>query len=91
MDIYAANYVFRKDTFSMVQLRVLEILEDMGQTEHWLFKQMNMQNFRHFQNIIENRTSSIRFDTLIKLSQILEVPVGELFKQSEHDEAYPKK
>ena len=67
----------------MIQLRVLEILKDKGQTEYWLFKQMDMSNYSHFQRIIENRTSSIRFDTLVKLSQILEVPVGELFKQSE--------
>ena len=64
----------------MIQLRVLEILEDMGKTKYWLFKQMNMPNYSHFQKIIENRTSSIRFETLIKLSQILEVPVGELFE-----------
>lgn len=68
----------------MVQLRVLEILEDKGKTKYWLFKQMDMSNYSHFQKIIENRTASIRFDTLIKLCQILEVPVGELFKQSEH-------
>lgn len=65
----------------MIQLRVLEILDEMGKTKYWLFNQMDMSNYNHFQKIIENRTSSIRFETLIKLSQILEVPVGELFEQ----------
>ena len=69
----------------MVQLRVLEILEDIGQTRYWLFKQMDMSNYSHFQKIIENKTSRIRFDTLVKLSQILKVPVGELFIQSDQD------
>ena len=75
----------------MVQLRVLEILENKGKTKYWLFKQMDMSNYSHFQKIIENQTSSIRFDTLIKLSQILEVPVGELFKQTERSEKFPEK
>lgn len=75
----------------MVQLRVLEILDDMGKTEHWLFKQMDMANYSHFQKIIENRTSSITFDTLVKFNRVLEVPVGELFKQSKHDETYTQK
>lgn len=70
----------------MVQLRVLEILEDKGKTKYWLFKQMGMSNYNHFKKIIEKQTSSIKFDTLIKLSQILEVPVGELFKQTEQFE-----
>ena len=75
----------------MVQLRVLEILEDKGKTKYWLFKQMGMSNYNHFKKIIENQTSSIKFDTLIKLSQILEVPVGELFKQSERSKDFPEK
>ncbi|MCH5249601.1 MAG: helix-turn-helix domain-containing protein [Lachnospiraceae bacterium] len=66
----------------MIQLRILEILEEQGQTKYWLFKQMNMSNYNSFQKLIENKTSSIRFDTLIKLSQILEVPVGKLFKHT---------
>lgn len=66
----------------MVQLRISEILDEMGKTRYWLFNQMDMSNYNHFEKIIENRTSSIRFETLIKLSQILEVPVGELFEQN---------
>lgn len=67
----------------MVRLRVLEILEEQGKTKYWLFKQINMSNYSHFQKMIEDRTSSIRFDTLIKLSETLKVPVGELFKQAD--------
>lgn len=49
--------------FCMIQLRVLEILENMGKTEYWLFKQMDMPNYSHFQKIINNKTSSIQQHT----------------------------
>ena len=63
----------------MVQLRVLEILDEQNRTKYWLYKQMGMSNYNHFLHIIENKTSSIKFETLAKLSQILKVPVGNLF------------
>ena len=44
-----------------------------------------MLSYRNFNNIINNETSSIRFETLDKLSRILEVPVGDLFKQVGED------
>ncbi|WP_455190873.1 helix-turn-helix domain-containing protein [Eubacterium ramulus] len=66
----------------MVELRVLEILEEQGKTRYWLNKRMDM-HYVSFKKMIENETASIRFDTLEKLSTILEVPVGELFKTVE--------
>lgn len=63
----------------MVRLRVLEILDEQDQTKYWLYKQMGMLNYNHFLHIIENETSSIKFETLAKLCQILDVPVEELF------------
>ncbi len=63
----------------MVRLRILEILEEQNHTKYWLFKRMDMLSYRNFQNIIENKTNSIRFETIDKLSSILDVPVGELF------------
>lgn len=70
----------------MVQLRILEILEEQGHTKYWLYKRMDMLSYRNFNNIINNETSSIRFETLDKLSRILEVPVGDLFKQAKEEE-----
>lgn len=63
----------------MVQLRIKEILKEQNHTKYWLFKQMNMPSYRNFQRIIDNDTTSIRFDILNRLSVILNVPVGELF------------
>ena len=67
----------------MINLRILEILEEQGHTKYWLYKRMDMLSYRNFKNIVENKTSSIRFETLDKLKRILDVPVGELFEYIE--------
>lgn len=66
----------------MVRLRVLEILAEQKHTKYWLWKQMDM-SYQNFNRIINNETSSIRFDNLDKISQLLNVPVGDLFEQTE--------
>lgn len=74
----------------MVRLRILEILEEQGHTKYWLYKRMDMLSYRNFQNIVENKTSSIRFETIDKLSRILDVPFGDLFEriEDENNELY---
>lgn len=67
----------------MIRLRILEILEEQDHTKYWLYKRMDMMSYRNFKNIIENETSSIRFEILDKLSRILNVPVGDLFEQTD--------
>lgn len=67
----------------MVRLRILEILAEQNHTKYWLYKRMDMLSYRNFQNIVENKTSSIRFDTIDKLSRILDVPIGDLFERVE--------
>lgn len=69
----------------MIQLRIMKILDEQGHTKYWLYKRMDMLSYRNFKNIVENETSAIRFETLDKLSRILNVPVGELFEQTEDD------
>lgn len=69
----------------MIRLRILKILDEQGHTKYWLYKRMDMLSYRNFKNIVENETSSIRFETLDKLSKILNVPVGELFEQTEDE------
>jgi DNA-binding Xre family transcriptional regulator len=70
----------------MVRLRILDILEEQNHTKYWLYKRMDMLSYRNFQNIVENRTSSIHFETIEKLSRILDVPIGDLFEQVEDTE-----
>lgn len=69
----------------MVRLRILEILEEQKHTKYWLYKRMDMMSYRNFKNIVDNETSSIRFETLDKLSRILNVPIGDLFEQTDED------
>ena len=68
----------------MVKLRILEILEQKNKSRYWLNKQLGM-HYVSFKKMIENDTDSIRFETLDKLSSILNVPVGELFEQTNKD------
>lgn len=69
----------------MVRLRILAILEEQEHTKYWLYKRMDMMSYRNFKNIVENETSSIRFETLDKLSRILNVSIGDLFEQTDED------
>lgn len=63
----------------MLRLRILDILAEQNHTKYWLYKQMDL-SYQNFNKMITNKTSSIRFDNLYKLSQILNCPVGDLFE-----------
>lgn len=63
----------------MIKLRILDILEQQGHSKYWLYKQMDM-SYQNFNRIVNNETSSIRFDNLERLSTILQCPIGDLFE-----------
>lgn len=65
----------------MLRLRILDILEEQQHTKYWLYKQMDL-SYQNFNRMITNQTSSIRFDNLEKLSQILNCSLDELFEQT---------
>ena len=64
----------------MLRLRIESILKEQGHSKYWLFKQMDM-SYQNLNRIINNQTSSIRFDILERISDLLEVPVGDLFEK----------
>ena len=66
----------------MVKLRILEILESQNHTKYWLFKPLDL-SYQNFNRMVNNETSSIRFENLDKLSTILNCPVGDLFEKVE--------
>lgn len=68
----------------MLRLRILEILNEQNHTKYWLYKQMDL-SYQNFNRMIKNQTSSIRFDNLEKLSQILNCSISELFEQVNDD------
>lgn len=63
----------------MIRLRILEILAEQNHTKYWLYKRMEM-SYQNFNKIVNNETSSIRFDNLEKLSTVLNCPIGDLFE-----------
>lgn len=68
----------------MIKLRVSEILEKKNKSKYWLAKNLGM-HYVSFNKMINNKTTSIRFDTLDRMASILEVPVGDLFIQIEDE------
>lgn len=68
----------------IIRLRIKEILEEKGKSNYWLSQRLGMC-YRNYHNIVTNQTSANRFDTLERLCEILEVPVGELFEQINDD------
>lgn len=68
----------------MVRLRILEILDEQNHTKYWLYKQMDL-SYQNFNRIVNNETSSIRFDNLEKISSILQCPIGDLFEVINED------
>ena len=66
----------------MVKLRILVILESQNHTKYWLFKQLDL-SYQNFNRMVNNETSSIRFENLDKLSTILNCPIGDLFEKVE--------
>lgn len=69
----------------MIRLRILDILQEQDHTKYWLYKQMDL-SYQNFNRMVTNETTSIRFDNLEKLSQILNCPIGDLFETINDDE-----
>ena len=63
----------------MIRLRVTEILEEQKRSKYWLHKQMDL-SYQNFNRMISNKTSSIRFENLEKLSLILNCSINDLFE-----------
>lgn len=66
----------------MVRLRILDILKEQQHTKYWFYKQMDM-SYQNLSRLLNNETSSIKFENLDKLSTILNCPVGDLFEKIE--------
>lgn len=62
----------------MVKLNVLKLLEERGKTKYWLYMQLGM-SYQNFNNMVNNRTKSIRYETLEALCQIFECKPNDLF------------
>ncbi|MCI9039603.1 MAG: helix-turn-helix domain-containing protein [Clostridia bacterium] len=64
----------------MIELNVVELLKKKGKTKYWLFTQLDM-SYTNFNNIVMNRTKSIKYENIEKFCKILECEPNELFKR----------
>lgn len=62
----------------MLKLNVLEILENKGKSKYWLFQQLDM-TYTNFNNIITNKTKSIKYANIEKFCELLECTPNDLF------------
>ena len=67
----------------MVKLNVLQLLKNKKKTKYWLFNQLNM-SYQNFNNMIMNKTKSIRYEMISVLCEILECSPNELFVISDN-------
>lgn len=61
-------------------LRVLDILKEKGKTKYWLNMQLGL-SFQNFNNMVYNKTKSIKFENLKALCDILECTPNDLFEE----------
>lgn len=62
----------------MIKLRVLDILKEKNKSKYWLHMQLGM-SYQNFNNMVNNKTKSIRYETLEALCQIFECQPNDLF------------
>ena len=67
----------------MVKLNVLEVLQNKGKSKYWLFNELNkIENisYTNFNNIVANKTKSIKYENIEKFCKILKCEPNDLFK-----------
>ena len=69
----------------MIHLNIEKLLEEKGKTKYWLWKQTDL-TYTNFDNLVKNRTKSIRYDNLEKICRALECTPSELFTRIDDDE-----
>ena len=66
----------------MIRLRALELLEKIGKTKYWLYKQLGM-SYQNFSKMIHNQTKSIRYENIETLCLLLDCTPNELLEITE--------
>ena len=61
-----------------MRLRILEILKEKGKTKYWLYIRLGL-SYQNFNNIVNNKTTSIKFENLKSICEILECTPNDLF------------
>ena len=73
----------------MLKINVEHLLKEKGKTKYWLWKQTDL-TYTNFDNLIKNRTKSIRYTNLEKLCKALECTPNDIFIEVEDDDKATK-
>lgn len=66
----------------MLQLNILHLLKDQNKSKYWLFNQINNEksiSYTNFNNLISNKTKSIKYENIELLCKILDCSINDLF------------
>ena len=63
-----------------MKFRILDILKEKGKSKYWLYIRLGM-SYQNFNNLVENRTKSVKFENLKALCDILECTPNDLFDE----------
>ncbi len=63
----------------MVELNVIELLKKKKKTKYWLFTKFETMSYTNFDNMIKNKTKSIKYENIEKLCAFLECKPDDLF------------
>lgn len=66
----------------MLKLKVLELLKKKNKTKYWLYIQLNM-SYQNFNNMISNKTKSIKYENIELLCELLDCSPNDLFEKVE--------
>ena len=66
----------------MIRLRIKELLEENKRTKNWLYKQMNL-SYQNLSKMMNNETTSIKFENIERLCDLLECKPNDLFEITE--------
>lgn len=67
----------------MFQLNVLNVLKQQNKSKYWLYNQINNVkpiSYTNFNNLVTNKTQSIKYSTLEILCNILQCTPNDLLK-----------
>ena len=60
----------------MAKLDIFPLLEQQGKTKYWLYKQLGMS----YQNFVNNETTSIRYENIEGICQLLNCTPNDIIK-----------
>lgn len=63
----------------MLELRVIELLQERGLSKYSLYKQLGM-SYQNYNNMINNKTASIRYENIETMCVFFGITPNELFK-----------